>query len=329
MKTNFKLFLTATFILVGVFSLFFISDTKVSAQTIKVETTGYSILSESSFVFGGYYSDNLDKKAFTTYFEFKKDDSNLDDPADREKTIIIRRDTDVDEYGYFYTSPELKLFSDYYFRAVGCFEENPNKDITCSKDDSTKKYYGETLYMRTGYISTFPVGIRYPFTVKKDGIPINNTSSVCTLAQTLVNGVCKDKNQPTCDPKTQILVNGVCKDKTGSNTNTNSDTNSNLVPCGDSADKPCGFYDILKLINNVINYLIKYLAVPIAAIMFAYAGFELVTSGGETSKREKAKKIFINVAIGLIFVAGAFVIIKTILLIAGADTSWDWFGFFK
>ncbi|MEK7060350.1 MAG: hypothetical protein AAB970_01900, partial [Patescibacteria group bacterium] len=91
----------------------------------------------------------------------------------------------------------------------------------------------------------------------------------------------------------------------------------------------CGFYDILKLINNVINYLIKYLAVPIAAIMFAYAGFELVTSGGETSKREKAKKIFINVAIGLIFVAGAFVIIKTILLIAGADTSWDWFGFFK
>ncbi|MEK7060305.1 MAG: hypothetical protein AAB970_01655, partial [Patescibacteria group bacterium] len=103
MKTNFKLFLTATFILVGVFSLFFISDTKVSAQTIKVETTGYSILSESSFVFGGYYSGNFDKKPFTTYFEFKKDDNNLDDPTDREKTIIIRRDTDVEEYNDFFT----------------------------------------------------------------------------------------------------------------------------------------------------------------------------------------------------------------------------------
>ncbi|MEK7104474.1 MAG: hypothetical protein AAB868_00350, partial [Patescibacteria group bacterium] len=74
-KTNLKLFLTAVLVLGGIFSLFFISnDTKVLAQvnedTIVVETTGYSILSASSFVFGGYYSGNFDKKPFTTYFEF-------------------------------------------------------------------------------------------------------------------------------------------------------------------------------------------------------------------------------------------------------------------
>ena len=341
-KTNLKLFLTAVLVLGGIFSLFFISnDTKVLAQvnedTIVVETTGYSILSASSFVFGGYYSGNFDKKPFTTYFEFKKNDSNLDDPADREKTIIIRRDTDVEEYNDFFTSPELKLFSTYYFRAVGCFEENPDKEVTCSKDDSIKKYYGETLYMRTGYISTFPVGIRYPFTVKKDGIPINNTSSVCTLAQTLVNGVCKNKTQPICDPKTQTLVNNVCKNKiVPPPPPPPIDSGSGLVKCGLSdangkIENPCGFDQLLKLINDVISFVFTNLILPFAAIMFAYAGFELITSGGETSKREKAKKIFTNVAIGLIVAAAAFLIVKTILLIVGArtDIGIDWFGFFK
>ena len=61
--------------------------------------------------------------------------------------------------------------------------------------------------------------------------------------------------------------------------------------------------------------------------MFAYAGFELLTSGGETSKREKAKSIFLNVAIGLIVVVAAFLIVQTVLSIAGYDKSWDWFGF--
>lgn len=350
---NLKLFLIIIFLSIGVFSLFFVSNNiKVLAQENKivVETTGYSILSESSFVFGGYYSGNFDKKPFTTYFEFKKNDSNLDDPTDREKTIIIRRDLDVEEYNDFYTSPELKRFSDYYFRAVGCFEENPDKEATCSKDDSTKKYYGEVLHMRTGVI---PYGATlYPFSVNNKGIAINNTPSVCTFAQTLVNGVCKDKaqpvcnaktqdlvngvckdkpKQPTCDPKTQDLVNGVCKDKTSLDSdNTGSDkAGPGLVKCGTTSTDPCGFNDFLILINDVIKFVFKDLVLPIAAIMFAYAGFELVTSGGSTEKKSKAKSIFTNVAIGLIVAAAAFLIIQTILSIVGArtDIGIDWFGF--
>jgi len=102
-----------------------------------------------------------------------------------------------------------------------------------------------------------------------------------------------------------------------------------LVQCGTTATNPCGFSDILILINTVVHFILFYMAVPIAAIMFAYAGFELVTSGGEVSKKEKAKKIFINVAIGLIFVAAAYLIVQTILGIAGVDTGngWNWFGF--
>lgn len=98
---------------------------------------------------------------------------------------------------------------------------------------------------------------------------------------------------------------------------------SGLVPCTDN----CAFKDLFTLVNTVINFILVYLAVPIAAIMFAYAGFLLVFSGGESSKRTKAKDIFINVALGLVFVAAAWLIVHTVLSIVGYDQTWNtWFG---
>ncbi len=96
-----------------------------------------------------------------------------------------------------------------------------------------------------------------------------------------------------------------------------------LVTCG-TKDNPvdCDFDHLMALINRVINFLLFVMAIPIAAIMFAYAGFMLVTSGGESGKRTKAKEIFTNVALGLIFAAAAWLIIHTLLLIVGWDGSW-------
>jgi len=73
-----------------------------------------------------------------------------------------------------------------------------------------------------------------------------------------------------------------------------------LVPCGvEKSDivvgsdgketggeiiNPCetdGFGYLMEMINLVINFILFKMAVPIAAIMFAYAGFLLVFSGGE------------------------------------------------
>src|SRR3989344_7526714 len=106
-----------------------------------------------------------------------------------------------------------------------------------------------------------------------------------------------------------------------------SNSDAGLVPCDGSAENPCGFDQFLTLINTVVKFIFLNLIIPIAAIMFAYAGFELVTSGGETSKREKAKKIFTNVAFGLAIAVAAFLIVQTILSIVGYDKTWDWFGF--
>ena len=104
-----------------------------------------------------------------------------------------------------------------------------------------------------------------------------------------------------------------------------------LVPCG--TDNPltpltnhdCEFKDALTLINTVIHFILFNLAVPIAAIMFFYAGFKMVISGGNPESKTKAKEIFTNAVIGLAIAAGAWLIIRTILLILGYKG--DWIGF--
>ncbi|HEV7423575.1 MAG TPA: hypothetical protein VGO21_00095 [Candidatus Paceibacterota bacterium] len=87
-------------------------------------------------------------------------------------------------------------------------------------------------------------------------------------------------------------------------------------------DNPCDFIALMALVNNVIKFILFELALPIAAVMFFYAGFELVTSGGSTEKRGTAKKVFTNAAIGLCIAAAAWLIIRTLLAILGYHGAW-------
>ncbi len=104
-----------------------------------------------------------------------------------------------------------------------------------------------------------------------------------------------------------------------------------LVPCGNDRDpksvdstgkelpgsrkisNPCNFTYIFVMINNILNFILVYLAVPIAAIMFAYAGYLLLFSGGNEGDMKKAKGIFTDVAWGLVIIAIAWLAIKLVL----------------
>ncbi len=112
-----------------------------------------------------------------------------------------------------------------------------------------------------------------------------------------------------------------------------SSAQSGLVPCGtESYPKghekeyqlvnPCGYAHIFDLINGVVNFLLMVIALPLAAIMFAYAGFLFMFSGVQPEQRTKAKKIFGNVALGFILAIAAWLIIHTILEIVGYNGSW-------
>ena len=99
-----------------------------------------------------------------------------------------------------------------------------------------------------------------------------------------------------------------------------------LVPC-DNTTQPCDFTQFMNLINIVIHFILYDMVIPISAIMFAYAGFLLITAGSEAAgARTKAKSIFLNVVLGLIIAVAAFLIIRTILSILGYEGSWIGFN---
>ena len=96
-----------------------------------------------------------------------------------------------------------------------------------------------------------------------------------------------------------------------------------LVPCDNSTANPCNFTALLTMVNTIIHFILFGMVIPIAAIMFAYAGFLMVTAGGEAAHaRTKAKEIFTNAVIGLIIAAACWLIVATILHILGYDGSW-------
>ncbi len=96
-----------------------------------------------------------------------------------------------------------------------------------------------------------------------------------------------------------------------------------LVNCGKTIEDPCEFDDVVTLIHNLMNFILINLSIPIAAIMFVYAGFLMLVPGGESgSKRSKAKNIFTNAVLGLLLVVGAWLIVNTLLSILGYDGSW-------
>lgn len=110
----------------------------------------------------------------------------------------------------------------------------------------------------------------------------------------------------------------------GSDTTEFSKDAKGRVTGGDVVNK-CDFNYLFKLINKVVNFFFVALAVPIAAILFAYAGIMLIFSGGQSGKIEKAKSIFMSVAVGLILAGACWLIIHLILTIL--DYNGLWFGF--
>lgn len=85
-----------------------------------------------------------------------------------------------------------------------------------------------------------------------------------------------------------------------------------LVPCGGAGESSCGYRDLIVLANNIIDFLLKA-SVIIAMLLFAYAGFQLIFSGGDTGAMAKAKAVFFSVVKGLVWALAAWLIVDTIL----------------
>lgn len=92
-----------------------------------------------------------------------------------------------------------------------------------------------------------------------------------------------------------------------------------IVPCGTLRDDDgrvlnmCTVLDMFKLLNSALKFIYTRLMLPFAAVAIAWAGVQLLISGGDASKRAKAKKILIDVLIGITFVLTAWLIVHTVV----------------
>lgn len=100
-----------------------------------------------------------------------------------------------------------------------------------------------------------------------------------------------------------------------------------LVPCGTSSTQPCTVCDIFILVQNVINFIVESLVMPLAVLFLLYGGILMLLPGfgGEksVSMYQRGKKVLTNTVIGIIIVFLAWLAIDTVIKILGGKIASD------
>ncbi|PIS13634.1 MAG: hypothetical protein COT67_00810 [Candidatus Tagabacteria bacterium CG09_land_8_20_14_0_10_41_14] len=86
-----------------------------------------------------------------------------------------------------------------------------------------------------------------------------------------------------------------------------------LVPCGGKTEPDCDFCQLAKLIDEVINFILFNLALPVSVIALIAAGIIFLTGGDSPEKIKRGKDIFKYTIIGLVIAFSAWLIVDTIL----------------
>ncbi len=101
-----------------------------------------------------------------------------------------------------------------------------------------------------------------------------------------------------------------------------------LVPCGNTINAdgglacPCQLGHIFTLAQNIYNFLIFYIATPLAGLLIVIGGVLLLLSAGNPNLAATARKILWGTLIGIFLVFGAWLIINVVLMAIGYQGSW-------
>lgn len=82
--------------------------------------------------------------------------------------------------------------------------------------------------------------------------------------------------------------------------------------------------DIALIAQNVLNDGI-YIAVFLSAVLFAWAGFKMLTNVANPGEITRAKEIFVNVAIGLVIILAGWLVVDVLMrtLVGGSVMPWN------
>lgn len=125
-------------------------------------------------------------------------------------------------------------------------------------------------------------------------------------------------------------VGGAVADDTSDTNDTADIENNGVVPrCNVGAiDKttgqyktPCDFNFFMKLINNIIKFLLFVVATPLVALIIMYTAYLFLTAGGNSGQVEKVRHILFNAVVGYVIALAAWLIINTIVSSLKVDPS--------
>lgn len=99
-----------------------------------------------------------------------------------------------------------------------------------------------------------------------------------------------------------------------------------LIPCGPGGTNTdaCELSDLPILVNNLMNFAVLTLTVPLAMIAFAIGGGYIMFAPAKESNVAIGKSIIINTFWGMVFAFGSWVIVKFILTALGFQGAFSW-----
>lgn len=100
-----------------------------------------------------------------------------------------------------------------------------------------------------------------------------------------------------------------------------------IVHCGNPDQEPCNLVDLFILVGNVIDFLLLNLLIPLAVLWVTIAGVTMVTSAGDPTKFEKAKKMLFYSVVGVLVALMSFIIVETFVKTLKGESLWilRWF----
>ena len=92
--------------------------------------------------------------------------------------------------------------------------------------------------------------------------------------------------------------------------------------------QPCNQCDLLKLLKNIIDFVLIGLMPPAAAILFVWGGFLILMGGANPGWITQGKSIFWNTAVGVAIILASWLITNTIIRSIAADNiAPEWWKF--
>jgi hypothetical protein len=88
---------------------------------------------------------------------------------------------------------------------------------------------------------------------------------------------------------------------------------------------PAGWGGLVVVANNIISFLVTIVLTFVAPIMFAYAGFLYLTSGGNPGQRTRANGLMLNLVVGVVIALAGYTMVDfllTSLTTTGGVSAW-------